>query len=111
MIGRQTFQAKHGTAERWDTCDCAECLAGLDAAGIPVTSERRERARRAVIVAAGDRLETVGRTMPEGLLAAARTIRDPATGDLVRVSLRRFVAGTLEHRQEAERLGFSVEDV
>ena len=24
---RDTFQAKHGTAERWDICDCAECVA------------------------------------------------------------------------------------
>ena len=25
MIGRQEFQPKHGTAERWDTCDCIDC--------------------------------------------------------------------------------------
>lgn len=24
---RDTFQAKHGTAERWDICDCADCAA------------------------------------------------------------------------------------
>lgn len=29
MIGRQSFQAKHGTAERWHVCDCEDCLAGL----------------------------------------------------------------------------------
>ena len=106
MIGRQTFERKHGTAERWDTCDCEECLAGLDAAGIPFPTERRERARRAVIVAAGDRLEVAARTMPEGLLACGRTFVDRATGDIVEVSLRRFVAGTREHREEAERRGF-----
>ena len=24
---RDTFQAKHGTAERWNICDCADCVA------------------------------------------------------------------------------------
>lgn len=24
---RDTFQAKHGTAERWDICDCPDCVA------------------------------------------------------------------------------------
>jgi hypothetical protein len=23
---RDTFQSKHGTAERWDICDCEECV-------------------------------------------------------------------------------------
>lgn len=23
-----SFQRKHGTAERWNTCDCPECLSG-----------------------------------------------------------------------------------
>ena len=24
---RDSFQAKHGTAERWEVCDCADCVA------------------------------------------------------------------------------------
>lgn len=24
-IGRQTFEPKHGTSARWDTCSCREC--------------------------------------------------------------------------------------
>ena len=31
MIG-PTFRPKHGTAERWNACDCDECLDGL---GVP----------------------------------------------------------------------------
>lgn len=102
------FQAKHGTAERWHACDCEECLAGLAAADFPVPTERRESARRIIVGDAVERLGAVGHTMPEGLIAAARTVLDPATGDLVRVSMRRFVAGTADHREEAARLGFPV---
>lgn len=29
-----TFQVKHGTAERWDICDCADCVAAK-----PLTSK------------------------------------------------------------------------
>ena len=28
LLGRQTFQPKHGTAERWNVCDCGECVEG-----------------------------------------------------------------------------------
>ena len=31
---RDTFQAKHGTTERWDTCDCTDCVAAK-----PITSK------------------------------------------------------------------------
>lgn len=28
LIGRQTFEPKHGTAARWDICDCGDCVEG-----------------------------------------------------------------------------------
>lgn len=31
LLGRQVFQPKHGTAERWYVCDCADCVRGLEA--------------------------------------------------------------------------------
>lgn len=92
------------------TLTLAEVEAGTvrAAADFPVPTERRESARRIIVGDAVERLGAVGHTMPEGLIAAARTVLDPATGDLVRVSMRRFVAGTADHREEAARLGFPV---
>ena len=75
MIGRQTFERKHGTAERWDTCDCDDCLAGLDAAGIPVPAHM---AGHSILPLLG------GRSVPDWPEEVFAQISESQTGRCVR---------------------------
>lgn len=67
MIGRQTFERKHGTAERWHVCDCEECLAGLGVVTCPAPLQGHD----VEVLSLGDRIREA---LNDGARGSARSL-------------------------------------